>query len=43
MKKIIIVLFSVYLFSGCESESFLLDDHFFVENAGAIMPVLVKG
>ncbi len=43
MKKIIIVLFSVYLFSGCESESILLDDHFFVENAGAIMPVLVRG
>lgn len=43
MKRIILILFSVYFFTGCESDSVLLDDHFFVDNNGAIMPVMVRG
>ena len=43
MKKIIIIFISVYILTGCESESVLWDDHFFVENKDAIMPVLVRG
>lgn len=41
--RIIIFLISIYLVSGCEKESLLLDDHFFVENKGATMPVLTRG
>lgn len=43
MKRILIILAGINLLTACESESLLLEDHFFVENKGAIMPVQVRG
>ncbi|MCB0635418.1 MAG: alpha/beta hydrolase, partial [Lewinella sp.] len=45
MKKLTILLSIAVgiLLSACEKESFYQGDHFFVKNAGAEMPVFVKG
>ncbi|WP_339740419.1 alpha/beta hydrolase [uncultured Sunxiuqinia sp.] len=45
MKNKFLAIASIILitFSSCEKESFFEGDHFFVRNAGAEMPVYVKG
>lgn len=45
MKRIILLLsvFSIMLLSACRKEEFYQGDHFFIKNAGAEMPVFVKG
>lgn len=37
------LVISILLFISCEKENFYQGDHFFVKNAGAEMPVFVKG
>ncbi|PQB06859.1 hypothetical protein BST83_06610 [Polaribacter filamentus] len=40
---LIFVLSTVFFISSCEKENFYVGDHFFVKNAGAEMPVYIKG
>lgn len=40
---IAIALSALFTMSSCEKENFYLGDHFFIKNAGAEMPVYVKG
>lgn len=43
MNRLIIFIICLYSLASCESEFDLLDDHFFVENDNATMPVLLRG
>ncbi len=44
MKKLAVLLFSgFWLFSSCQKETILEEDHFFVENDEAVMPVYLRG
>ncbi len=38
-----IVLSTLFLITSCSKENFYDGDHFFVKNAGAEMPVYIKG
>ena len=38
-----LILFTSFFISSCENENFYVGDHFFVKNAGAEMPVYIKG
>jgi len=40
---IAIALSALFMMSSCEKENFYQGDHFFIKNAGAEMPVYVKG